>query len=254
MRRHVAVTAVVVLLVVACNGENTPIPDRGPPRALPPNDGKQPLQGALSDPIGTITADNFRAAIHNITSWDGGSIGHRCTENPVCDLGFSKQPVSIEPAFDAANANFINVGTNGTILLRLRNLGSKKTGGRGLYHLEPGKTYYVVVTSSSGGKANWQIVHFEDKHGEPPTPSGDKGSFHSCQHNPANISKAAFYSCEDSPYREAAGTASSSKKASMVDLGMLGALMHFNALELSFLDQAPGWVSCAFGCCTLEMS
>jgi len=253
MRRHVAVTAVVALLIIACNGENTPIPDRGHPAALPPNDGKQPLQGALSDPIGTITADNFRYAIHNIPSWDGGSIAHRCTENPVCDLGFSKQPVSIEPAFDAANANFINVGTKGTILLRLKNLGTKKTGGLGLYHLEPGKTYYAVVSSSSGGKATWEIVPFEESQTENPIHGKDSGSFNGCHHDPAKKSEAAFYTCHGSE-GHAADSLSGPKKAAMADFGMIGAIVHFAEFQLSFLDQAPGWVSCAFGCCTLEMS
>ncbi|HMH24961.1 MAG TPA: hypothetical protein VK542_00090 [Gemmatimonadaceae bacterium] len=254
MRRHVAVTAVVALLVVACNGENTPIPDRGPPRALPPNNGREPLKGALPKPIGEITASEFQAVIDGIGSWVGGTTTDRCTDAPLCGLGFSKVPVSIQPAFDAANANPNNVGIKGTILLQLKNLGDKNAGGLSRYKLKKHETYYVVVKSLGNGQAGWEIVHFEDNHGEPPKPSGDSGSFHSCQHNPATSSMAAFYSCDNSPNRGASRIASSSKKASMVDLGMLGALMHFNAFSLTFLEQAPGWVSCAFGCCTLEMS
>jgi hypothetical protein len=251
MRRHVAVTAVVALLVIACTGENRPITPTGTPGGLPPNDGKQPLQGALSDPIGSITAANFRSAIHNIASWNGGSIADRCTDAPLCGLGSSKVPVSIEPAFDAGNANFINVGTKGTILLRLKNLGSRKTGGLGLYHLEPGKTYYVVVSSSSGGKASWEIVPFEEAQIENPSHGKDSGSFNSCHHDPATKSEAGFYTCRGAP-KYVGDTLSSSKKAAIADFGMIGAIVHFAQFQ-SFLDQAPGWVSCAFGCCTLEM-
>ena len=254
MRRHVAVTAVVALLVVACNSENTPIPDRGPPRALPPNNGREPLKGALPKPIGEISAREFQAVIDGIGSWVGGTATDRCTDVPLCGFGLSKVPVSIQPPFDAANANFDNVGVNGTILLQLKNLGDKNAGGLSRYKLKAHQTYYVVVRSLGNGQAGWEIVHFEDKQAEMPTHSTDVGSFHSCQHDPATSSTAAFYSCEDSPSRSGSATASSSKKASMLDLGMFGALMHFTTFELSFLDQAPGWVSCAFGCCTLEMS
>jgi hypothetical protein len=252
MRRHVAVTAVVALLVVACNGENRPISPTGNPGVLPPNDGKQPLQGALSDPVGAITADNFRGAIHNIASWNGGNIADRCTDAPVCGFGFSKVPVSIEPAFDAANANFVNVGTNGTILLRLKNLGSRKTGSFGMYHLEPGKTYYVVVSSSTEGKANWEIVPFEETQTEKPSRGRDTGSFNDCHHDPAKKSEAAFYTCRGSE-EHGADTLAGSKKAAMADFWMIGAIVHLAEFQF-FLDQAPGWVSCAFGCCTLEMS
>jgi hypothetical protein len=254
MRRHVAVTAVVALLVVACNGENTPIPDRGPPQALPPNNGRDPLNGALPKPIGEISATEFQAVLDGIGSWVGGTTTRRCTDAPLCWVGFSKVPVSIQPTFDAANANSDNVGVKGTILLQLKNLGDKNAGGLSRYKLKAHETYYVVVRSVGNGQAAWELVHFEDGQHEAPKHSEDTGSFHSCQHNRAPSSMAGFYSCEDSPYRGAAGTASSSKKASMVDLGTLGAITHINAFGLSFLQQAPGWVSCAFGCCTLEMS
>lgn len=254
MRRHVAVTAVLALLVAACNGKNTPIPDRGPPQALPPNNGREPLKGALPKPIGEISATEFQAVIDGIGSWVGGTAADRCTDAPLCGFGFSKVRVSIQPPFDAANANFENVGVNGTILLQLKNLGDKNAGGLSRYKLKAHQTYYVVVKSLGNGQAGWEIVHFEDKQAEMPKHSTDVGSFHSCRHDPAPSSMAAFYSCDDSPYRGGAGTTSRPKKASLLDLGMLGVLTHFDALELSFLEQAPGWVSCAFGCCTLEMS
>jgi hypothetical protein len=253
MRRHVAVTAMVALLVIGCNGENTPIPDRGPPRALPPNNGKESLRGVLPKPIGLISATEFQSVLDGIGSWVGGTKADRCTGAFLCGFGFSKVPVSIQPTFDAANANSNNVGANGTVLLQLKNLGHKETGGLGVYQLEAGKTYYVVVSSSGAGKARWDFVPFETGQTGKPTHSTGGGAFHSCGHKSAKKSEAAFYSCKGSEGHDADAT-SNFTKAAMDDFGVIGALIHFTELQQSFLEQAPGWVSCAFGCCTLEMS
>jgi hypothetical protein len=254
MHRHLAVTAVVSLLVVACNGENRPIPAVGPPRTLPPNNGTEALKGALPGKIGEISAAQFKAVIRDLEPWDGGNDADRCTDTFLCGLGFSKVPVSIKPAFDAVNANFVNVGTNGTVLLRLKNDGDKKTGGLGRYELEPHKTYYVVVKSDGDKKARWDLIPFEDTQTDPPkTAEKGGGSFHSCEHKPYDKSEAAFYTCEGSE-KAHKGTASSTKQSALGDFGMIGALMHFAAFAPSFLRQSPGWVSCAFGCCTLEGS
>lgn len=257
MRRHLAVIATVSILVVACNGENRPIADRGTRRALPPRKLAEPLTGALPRKIGEITAAEFKVVLAGIPYWVGGTHTGRCTDAFLCGLGLSKVDVSIQPTFDAANAGIDNVGENGTILLQLKNAGDKNAGGLGRYKLEAGKTYYVIVSSIPNNGARWEIVHFEDNQTEKPqhpTEKENSGTFHGCNHSPVLASSAGFYPCGSSPGLALRDTSSNLQKAALGDFVIIGALTHFAAFLPSFLMQSPGWVSCAVGCCTLEGS
>ena len=252
MRHRIAfAVAVCTLMSLACapSSENTPLPNSGPIVPKPAFDARVPLEGALPQGMGKIDATQFRAAVANIKSWNGGGKGKRCTPPWGCGAGFSKEPVTIEPAHDAANAAFTNVGSNGSIVLRLKNVGKKKTGGWGLYELEPGITYYVVVSSANGTTGRWDLVPFADNQTTQPV-SIQTGNFKSCDHGSSPpASSAAFYGCDEA--KKYAGDSTSLVKTASLGVFELAADA-FQLVLVSIFDQAPAWVSCAYGCCTLE--
>jgi hypothetical protein len=254
MRSLVALTAAVAFVLVACESENRPIPGAGDGGNPPTNNAKEPLEGGLPKPLGTVTAAEFRTAVMNIPSWRGGATAKRCTDAPLCGLSFSKVPVTIEPAFDAVNANFANVGVNGTILLRMKNVGGRRTTRNFAgYELEPGVFYYVVVSSADGQTGRWDLLPFDLANPKDPGTSSQYGPFHDCDHyQKRRWSKAGFYTCADAQ-KQPDEKPASLQKASLAVFGMAGlsTLAHVAVAAFSLFDQATGWVSCAFGCCTL---
>jgi hypothetical protein len=244
VRRLAAVIPVVLLLLIACNGPNTPLADKGPPVVPPPYRTGQPLLGALPAPIGKVTATQFAGVLKNISSWNGGSTQDRCSDATLCGFGFSKVPVTIEPAIDALHADKDNVTDNGTILARVQNIGHRPTGGFAGYELSPGPQFYYFVVRSTSQGARWQLVPFLD--GDANAPQAIKeGAFLDCGHNTRPTkSKAGFYTCKQSKEHI--------ESASFLDFSTLNVVAQFFGFGDSFLDQAPGWVSCVYGCCTLS--
>jgi hypothetical protein len=190
-----------------------------------------------------VAAADFQSALGKITSWNGGHEQKRCTDMPLCGLGFSRVPVTLEPAIDAPDADSNDVGQNGTILVRIRNNGDRKTGGYALYELQPKQDYYFVVHSSKDGP-RWQLVPFTM--GDTKKPEAlMSGVFTGCGHYPPPPrASAAFYTCDES--RKQAG------QASLLDFSAFNVVAHFSHLA-QFFDQSPAWVSCVFGCCTLGL-
>jgi hypothetical protein len=244
VRRFAAVIPVVLLLLIACNGPNTPLADKGPPVVLPPYRTGQLLLGALPAPIGTVTAAQFRAAVKNISSWNGGSQQDRCSDATLCGFGFSKVPVTIEPAIDALNADSVNVTDKGTILARVQNIGQRPTAGFAGYELSPGPQYYYFVVRSTAQGPMWQLVPFLDSDTNNPK-AVKEGAFVDCGHKTRPTkSVAGFYTCKQSKKHI--------QTSSLLDFSALSAVAQFFGFGDSFLDQAPGWVSCVYGCCTLS--
>jgi hypothetical protein len=245
VRRFAAVIPVVLLLLIACNGPNTPLADKGPPVVLPPYRTGEPLRGALPEPIGKITATQFAAVLKNISSWDGGTQQDRCSDATLCGFGFSKVSVTIEPAIDALNADSNNVTDNGTILARVQNIGHRPTGGFAGYELNPGPQYYYFVVRRTAHGPMWQLVPFFEGDTHDPQAVGKGGAFVDCGHNTRPTkTKAGFYTCKQSKKHI--------ETSSLLDFSALNLVAQFFGVGDSFLDQAPGWVSCVYGCCTLS--
>jgi len=198
------------------------------------------LQGTLHAELGTNWAD-FDRALGTITPWTGGHHQRRCTDMFACGLLLSKARVDIQANPESKIADYNNVGTYGTILMRLENRGDRPTGE---YSLLPHPTEYYVVVRNAGPKA-WQWAFVEKSKTTPPRVAGAWNKFNDCtpQHLPKN-STANFQTCH-APEPELVGIRTSSFLG-LTDLGYSLA-----KAILAFAFEPPGWISCAYGCCTL---
>ena len=235
MRLHQTAMATLMVFLLACNDAGTPFGDQSGTsgRLKPPQ-----LYGALNAPLGTDWAD-FERALVTVTPWTGGWEQKRCSDMFLCGAGFSKVLVLIQANPEAVFADSANVGTNGTILMKLVNTGKRRTA---KYDLNPSSEYYVVVRREASA---WQWVFVEKAASAQPRVVGDWNAFSPCEplHPVPKTSYAKFQDCSD---HESSGV----KKSSMFGVtGLWNSLT--NAIQLQLLAESPGWISCAYGCCTL---
>jgi hypothetical protein len=158
----------------------------------------------------------------------------------ACGLLLSKDTVQIQANPESMLADYNKVGNYGTILMKLVNLGKRRTG---KYGLRPNMDYYVVVRTKAPTEWEWALV--EKGTTGPPT-MGGWSRFNDCPpHNPPTKSVANFQTC-DAPEPETLAI----QHASLLGLTDLGYSVA-KAIQLAFAFESPGWISCAYGCCTL---
>jgi hypothetical protein len=228
-------TIVLVPILLACSEPSTPFGDQTGTsgRRNPPE-----LQGALHAPLGTNWAD-FDRALSTVNPWTGGHEQKRCSDKFACGFLLSKVKVQIQANPESMFADSTNVGTNGTILIKLVNTGDRPTA---KYDLNASPMeYYVVVKHTNPAAWQWAFV---EKGGTAPPRVRAWHDFNACEPHPHDTptkSVANFQRCGD-PYPEAV------KRASFLALTEVWSSL---TQALEFELEAPGWISCAYGCCTL---
>jgi len=234
VRLHQTLTTTICLVLFACNEPSIPFGDQsGTSGRVKPEE----LQGTLHAQLGTNWAD-FDRALGTIKPWTGGHEKKRCSDMFACGLGFSKVLVQIQANPESMSADYNNVGTYGTILMKLSNTGDRPTGQYGLrpHPIE----YYVVVKHIDPSGWQWALV---EKGGTAPPRVGVWYPFHDCTpHHPPTKSVANFQTCHD-PEPVAIRT------SSLLGVTELG--YSLGKLILAFEFESPAWISCAYGCCTL---
>lgn len=234
MRVHPTLTTSLAVFLLACNDGGTPFGDQsGTSGRVKPEE----LLGALKAPLGSNWGD-FDRALATVTPWTGGHRQKRCSDMFLCGLLLSKGVVEIQANPESMFANSTNVGTHGTILMKLVNTGKRPTG---KYGLNPSSEYYVVVKHAPPSAWQWAFV---EKAGSAPPQVGDWHGFNECKpnHEPKK-STARFQTCDDPEPLEL-------HKSSMLGLTKIWSSAA-KAIQLAFELEPPGWISCAYGCCTL---
>ena len=236
MRLHQTLTVSLCLVLFACKEPSIPFGDQsGTSGRVNP----QKLLGALEKELGTDWKD-FDRALATVTPWTGGHKQRRCSDMFACGLLLSKDTVQIQANPESMFADYNKVGNYGTILMKLVNLGKRRTG---KYGLRPNMDYYVVVRTKAPTEWEWALV--EKGTTGPPT-MGGWSRFNDCPpHNPPTKSVANFQRC-DAPEPETMAI----QHASLLGLADLGYSVA-KAIQLAFAFESPGWISCAYGCCTL---
>lgn len=236
MRFPNALATSLALALLACNEVSTPFGDQSGTsgRVKPPE-----LQGALQAELGSDWKD-FDRALATINPWTGGHQQNRCSDALLCGLGFSKVPVRIQANPEANYADSTNVGTFGTILMKIVNVGKRRTEG---YDLAPSPLeYYVVVKHTDPARWEWRLV--ETGGISPARLVGGWQPFHNCEHvYVPKKSSANFQRCSD-PEPDPL------KKAGLFDLTTVSHTLA-QGMQSLFGLESPGWISCAYGCCTL---
>lgn len=235
MRLNQIPVATLIVLLWACDDGGTPFGDQsGTSGRVKPEE----LYGALRAPLGKDWAD-FERALGTVTPWTGGYEQKRCSDMFACGFLFSKVLVQIQANPEARYADSTNVGTHGTILMKLVNTGKRPTDD---YALNPLPSEYYVVVKGEPSLWQWALV----EKGATPEPRviGNWNSFSPCpKHYAPTGSYAKFKDCNDP---EPSGV----KKSSMLALfGLWHSLS--NTIQVAFLAESPAWISCAYGCCTL---
>ena len=149
--------------------------------------------------------------------------------------------VAIQANPESRLADHNNVGRHGTILMKLENTGDRPSR---VYSLRPRTDYYVVVKQT--GPTAWEWALVERGKTAPPTVS-TWSRFNDCTpHHQPKISVANFQTCH-APEPELPAI----RKSSLLGLTDLGYSLA-KAIQLAFAFESPGWISCAYGCCTLD--
>jgi hypothetical protein len=237
VRLHQTLMATLMVFLLACDDSGTPFGDQSGTsgRVKPPE-----LHGALHASLGSDWTD-FERALATVTPWTGGWEQKRCSNMLLCGLSFSKVPVRLQANPEAKDADSTNVGTHGTILMKLVNTGNRPTA---KYDLNPSPSeYYVVVRRSDPPAWQWALVEKAGGSAQPRV-VGDWKAFSPCvpKHPVPTVSSARFRDCGD---KELSGV----KKSSM--FGLAGVSHSLSAIQFALFAEAPGWISCAYGCCTL---
>ena len=235
MRLDQTLSMTLIVFLFACNNPSIPFGDQsGTSGRVKPAE----LQGALHAQLGTDWAD-FERALGTVTPWTGGHETRRCSDVFACGLLFSKVTVQIQANPESMFADSTNVGTNGTILMKLVNTGKRPTG---QYDLQPYPIeYYVVVKHTEPSVWQWAFV---EKGGIAPPRVGAWNGFSDCRpHHAPKRSTANFQKCHD-PEPLAI------RASSLFGLTELWYSLE-KAIEFAF--ESPAWISCAYGCCTLAI-
>ena len=237
MRLHQTLTASLCVVLFACKEPSIPFGDQSGTsgRLNPPE-----LQGTLHAKLGTDWAD-FERALETIAPWTGGHEQKRCSDMFACGFLFSKVRVQIQANPESKLADFNKVGPYGTILMKLVNTGERPTGE---YGLRPQPTEYYVVVKNTGPSAwQWALV---EKGKSASQQVGVWNRFNDCTpHHTPKKSIANFQPCH---YPEPESMAI--RTSSLFGLTDLGYSLT-KAIQLAFAFESPGWISCAYGCCTL---
>ena len=116
-------TATLIVSLFACTEPSTPFGDQsGTSGRTKPAE----LQGTLHATLGTDWAD-FDRASSTVKPWTGGHEQRRCTDMFACGLLLSKVKVQIQANPESMFADSTDVGTYGTILMKLVNTGNRRT-------------------------------------------------------------------------------------------------------------------------------
>lgn len=118
---------------------------------------------------------------------------------------------------------------SGAPVARMKNIGGLVEARWGL---RPNNTYSIWLHSGVGG-THYTIIG---------SGVNTTGTYHGCNHAPANVSRAKFGTCADNPWPPVAGARSRGPSSSGED----------DKGEHTLLDPAtgPAWISCTEGCCT----
>jgi len=226
-------TATLIVSLFACTERSTPFGDQsGTSGRTKPAE----LQGTLHATLGTDWAD-FDRASSTVKPWTGGHEQRRCTDMFACGLLLSKVKVQIQANPESMFADSTDVGTYGTILMKLVNTGNRRTAA---YDLNPSPVeYYVVVKHTEPSAWQWALV---EKGGIAPPRVGGWHDFSDCKpHHTSYRSTANFQRCKDAEPPAV-------QHSSLFGLTEVWSAIA-KAVQLSF--ESPAWISCAYGCCTL---
>jgi hypothetical protein len=195
------------------------------------------LQGTLHSQLGTDWKD-FDRALETVKPWTGGHKKRRCTDMFACGFGFSKDTVEVQANPESMYADSVNVGTYGTILMKLVNIGKRPTS---QYALQPHPIeYYLVVKHTDPTSWQWALV---ERGGIAPPRVGAWNEFSDCRpHHEQKKSYANYQDCDDDLKHSAIRTSSLFEFTEFHSLGKA---------ILAFAFESPAWISCAYGCCTL---
>ncbi len=225
MYRFKAIIAMLAVSSAGCvgvtgggpSGQPTDAPQRGT------------IAGRLPKNFESLSAAEFDA-VANSVHWVDGYRASRCA-SPACTV---RVPVEIQPNEDGRFADSTNTGVNGTLLARVRNTGDVQTA---IYHFRPAPyTYFFLVRKPVRSSPSWVLLERQPGHAPD---SVAAGPFEGCfDHPPATVSLADFRAC-------GSGVPMAHTIAREPAPGPAA------AAEAFFLMEAPAWVSCAYGCCTM---
>lgn len=228
--------ALFALVLCGCNGER---------KAYPPSGHPGPLAGRLPRSVKEVSAAELESVVGTV-KWIGGHSVRRCSTMFLCGFGASKVDVYIEANEEARLADYVNVGKEGTALIRVTNQGEKTTG---MFNIKPHPFVYIVTVYSTGpDSAKWYLLEtFPGQTGQPPV--ADSGSFKGChkQNHPVPaVSYATFQRCSTKPN-------TAMERASVLSFSAIEELLSGFVSTLAFDSslESPGWISCAYGCCTM---
>jgi hypothetical protein len=221
--RFKAIIAMLAVSIAGCNPH--------PPVSKQPTETPQPrtLAGRLPKSFESMSAAEFDA-VANSVQWVGGHVASRCAD-PACAL---RVPVEIEANADGRFTDSTNTGANGTLLARVTNTGDSQTA---IYHFRPAPyTYFFLVRKPVRSSPGWILLERQPGHAPD---SVAAGPFEGCfDHPPATVSLADFRAC-GSGVPMAHTIAREPAPGPAV------------SAEGLFSAEAPGWISCAYGCCTM---
>lgn len=177
----------------------------------------------VASSVGAMTPAEIESALAAI-AWTGCSTVARA----ALPSGTTNVEICAAPGAHAYGPRNAPAGL-GAPVARIRNLGALVEARWGL---RPNNTYSIWLSSGSSG-TEYTIIG---------SGVNTTGTYHGCNHGPANVSRAKFGTCADNPWPPVAGARSRGPSSSGED----------DKVEHTLLDPAtgPAWISCTEGCCT----
>ncbi|MGH7652228.1 MAG: hypothetical protein ACREMS_10345 [Gemmatimonadaceae bacterium] len=191
------------------------------------------LRGVLSQSYAIMSPTQFDSLVNNV-DWTGGNTRDRCT-NEACDTTVK---VRIDANKTSYKIDSTNSGTQGTIVARVRNMGSATTF---MYHFKPGPNYtYYFLVKQSGVSSIWVLL---EKRVGFAADSIASGPFTRCYHPPIASARADFRDCTPVVTSGIGGP----QVTALVSEGLAGTTAH----PSSAVAEKPAWIGCAYGCCPM---
>lgn len=237
--RHVAIG--IVILAAACGRKDSrPRADSSTaPVALAPasaatssarTGGAPAMPGALAKPIDSYTGDEFFAFTTHLTYAGSHERDRACKNSSGCGgpKPTKKTKVQVSAVATQDSLGESNVPEFGVLYARAINLGAEEEARYGL-RADKKLRYYVIVQRDTAGRMRWRLEELDASAPRRHTQVAS-GTFHPCGHPWKPGARADFKTCE-APERG----------DTVVTMG----------LALQSWDDAPIWIGCESGCCTL---
>lgn len=212
-----ALTALLVLGIIGAAPWN--LPGRNSDAAPVPA-----LMGSLPKPIGEMSGKEFAALVQPIPFQGGKDVWRKCSGTADCNAGLEFTSVRIDASPDARHVRPGSEGSNGVVVVRMKNNGTHT---ERLYGLKPGPyEYFIVVHAGEGGEeARWMLEELKVTSTEASHATLSAGWLQSCGHGPTREIKADFKSCDDPS-------------------------LHDARAQTKVLPDPGAWFGCGSGCCT----